>query len=358
MTPRDCPRPEMSRPHRRKPRGFTIIDTLVATAAIVTLAGAVQVAGNAVDLQGQRDTDMLNLAWYSGLGASYAADNDGRYWSFTWQPGEANSEFADLADLQTSAPTINQAHAAQAADILRHRSPIDQDIIPGFTIPEARFSFLVLADYAGIDLPDPRLVPSGAGAFAAVARDYSLAETDIWGDNFADFSPEFRTREYFRSLFQTSASFLQWVDRGENALKLAGSTYDFWNAPSLGVDRIRRLSEVRFPAQKVLQFSSFDFYSDADSSQFYGLDNSRVSVLFTDGSVQYRRAGDANPGWDPTRPTSSRPFRFFYDPIHSGWPAIPEDTRVISVPRMLVTRGGLDGIDFDGPDIDTGPRFP
>ena len=357
MTPRDCPRPEMSRPHHRKPRGFTIIDTLVATAAIVTLAGAVQVAGNAVDLQGQRDTDMLNLAWYSGLGASYAADNDGRYWSFTWRPGEASSEFADLRELQRDTSSIVTAHAAQAFDILRRRSPVNDGVLPpvGWA-PELAYTYLVLADYAGLDLPDPRFVPSGSGAFAAVARDFSLAETDIWGDNFDLPDPD-RSREYFRSLFATSVGFFQWIDRGEFALQPA-SSFGRWQVPNF-TDRIRRLDEVRFPAQKTMQFSTFDFYSNPGTGSFYGLQDSRVTVLQTDGSVQYRRTGDANVGWNPVRATSRLPPRQFYDPPHSGWPSVPEDNSVVSpAPWMLLTRGGLDGIDFDGPEIDTGQIRP
>jgi hypothetical protein len=119
----------------------------------------------------------------------------------------------------------------------------------------------------------------------------------------------------------------------------------------------RRLGQVAFPSGKVAQFEEFDW----EQKLYYSYADAKTAQLFFDGSVRRNRTGDSNPGWHPEEPDNM--VRFFnngYIPIDSNFFPPPKndangDNREdLSFPGAYqFTRGGLQGIDYGGKEINT-----
>jgi len=91
----------------------------------------------------------------------------------------------------------------------------------------------------------------------------------------------------------------------------------------------------------------------------YGITEARVSMLMFDGSVAVRATSDANPGWEPLQPEDPCPSSFLYSP--QDWePPVIGNTDIGGGSVDYVqgfyrwTRLGLKGLDFGGPEPDTG----
>ena len=78
---------------------------------------------------------------------------------------------------------------------------------------------------------------------------------------------------------------------------------------------------------------------------FYNYDGAVQPMLFFDSSVRTFDAADSNGGWIPNRPQDADTRRV----VGTNEPPFPV--------RFNWTRGGLRGLDFGAPDVDTGqPR--
>src|SRR5690606_8140573 len=111
------------------------------------------------------------------------------------------------------------------------------------------------------------------------------------------------------------------------------------------------MHDVAYPSQKVMVHDTEQ--RELGSAGLYCVDSAaRTAMLMAAGSAGLRAAIDANRGWAPTSPTSSAYTRLNYEP--SAWeaPVGPEGPLVIG--RYRWTRGGVEGRDFGGPEIDTG----
>src|SRR5690606_4108775 len=61
----------------------------------------------------------------------------------------------------------------------------------------------------------------------------------------------------------------------------------------------RRIDDFAFPSQKVVFFDLFDRHTKCNRTQFFGYPDAKQPLIFADASVQTKRTGDSNKGWNP-----------------------------------------------------------
>ena len=112
----------------------------------------------------------------------------------------------------------------------------------------------------------------------------------------------------------------------------------------------RRLSEVAYPANKVMMYDAFQRHK-GQQDQYYAFEDSQVPLLFYDGHAATRTTKESNFGYWPNNPVfgAGNPEvpASFYDYVpRVGWD--PAGAQRTQVPTLYEhTRMGLQGADFD-----------
>lgn len=294
--------------------------------------------------------DIANLRQIAQWTGMYAAENEDKYWTFSWKAGNQSSQWPDLRD-----PTTNLGAAVfQAVDIMRRRSGRGSGptmiAIPSSWLPHPLYSHLILADYLDRPLPDEEIFSSTSDLFRR------LWASDPLGFDQGRFLP-FQwdpTPSNMRWPYSTG----YWLPFAYYDASPIGSRVELTGRNSLrastrAVLEAQRLAQVHFPSTKV---HLVDRESRYFGQHYFSLaDSARLPFLMADASVQIHRTSSANPGWDPNRPHNPRPTSFDYYP--QRWEA-PTSTGQFSEPvlgRFLMTRDFLAGIDFDGRGRKRGP---
>ena len=286
--------------------------------------------------------DIVNLRQIGQWTGMYAADNDGVYWTFSWEAGHQNSQWPDL-NMSTSNV---QAAATQAIDIIRRRTGRHTFPVPGGWLPHSLYSYLPLVDYLDRQLPD--------FAFISTADTYRL----MWAADpfafdqgaFLPFQPLPTNRNKrwpYSSSHRLATSFFDGSPVGARISQFNAAT---WSIPGLSQMGGQPLHNVVFPSHKVhINFSESRHFN---TYLFCVADGARLPLLMADGSIQIHNAQDANPGWQPNTPSSGQPTVLTYTPrIWEAPTSTGEPTEEV-IGRFLWTRDFLAGIDFDG----RGPR--
>ncbi len=320
-------------------RAFTAAELVTSLALCVAVGAMLLVAGGKSRAASQLAGSTANLERIAALSASYAMDTQDRTAAFSWRGGQTPpTQYSDLAS-QALGGTDLVAAAAQAVDILRRRSDQPEFPIVANWIPHVLFTHLVLVDYAAGRLPDFDFI-SSADAFQL-----GLATTGTPG-----------SRAAYTSSYELNPFFFQ-PDRrpvgGVYAGVTQGSSHRIYQSSTAmnGVLGSRAVSDIRFPSQKAHIYDREQRHFGA--RYYFGFTQSRVLVLAADGSVAVRVAGKCNPGVSPTQPTSLAPIQYTYS-ADIGEPPAPGGSQSGTVQGYLRwTRGGLEGRDFDGTEIDT-----
>lgn len=348
----------MNKPRLNRP-GLVLHEAAIGISLVGLLLVCFAVSATAARVVGQRQTDVLNLGYRGALAAAYGADKRGQMPSFTWSVGNTPSDYPDLQN----AFSDRQARANQFVDIMRRRSFLGESLmaISGW-VPDLNFSHIPLMDHAGLDIPDERFVPLGSGPWATVAREpVSFFENETWPTPFgASWTSSNSNKRYMAATwFRRPMATLPFVESGNDAPVVA-ATSDFVSIGTASEAPPRRFDEIAFASRKVYVAGEFDYYSDPSRQVFHLHDFARTPYLMGDGSAQVRRASEANMSADPRRSNDTRGVRFRYQPQFELAlpPTVSGSSSEVFDARMLYTRGGLSGIDFDGPDIDTGQPLP
>jgi hypothetical protein len=114
-----------------------------------------------------------------------------------------------------------------------------------------------------------------------------------------------------------------------------------------------RMDQVGFPSQKVYLFDLFDRHSQKKVI-FHAYDIAKQPLLFFDGSVSYKKTGDANKGWNPRLPNGMGPnaitrYRYWPTPGEPDTLSGSESDEVIGYYRW--TRNGIKGVDYGGGEV-------
>ncbi len=339
--------------------GLVLHETAIGISLVGLLLACFAVGASAARLASQRQADVLNLGYRGALAAAYGADKQGQMPSFTWSAGNTPSDYTDLQN----AFSDRQARANQFIDIMRRRSFLGDSllVISGW-VPDLNYSHVPLMDHAGLDIPDERFVPVGSGPWATIAREPSaFFENETWPTPFgASWTFSNTNKRYLAATwFRRPMATLPFVESGNDAPVVTANS-DFVSIGTSSEVPPRRFDEIAFASRKVYVAGEFDYYSDASRQVFHLHDFARAPYLMGDGSAQVRRASEANVSADPRRLNGTRGVRFRYEPQFELAlpPTVSGSSSEVLDARMLYTRGGLAGIDFDGPVIDTGQPLP
>jgi hypothetical protein len=327
-------------------RGFTVVDLAVGL-AVLSVVGCLLATGMAGARGAARSQACAARLGVMGEGsARFAMGHEGRFAGFTWNPGAAQSQWADLQEQQFNG-TGGEAHAAQAVDFLRRR------LGPGFPriqswIPDVFYWSLPLVEFEGRELSDAfNICPSDdlqnkwrrwpqafmAGALlpqqpAPVVNNQRWCYASSYNMTVAGFD-----------LNQTSTA------PGAPAARVTHSSSGSWTLPAGTTLGPSTMASVAFPSHKAHAFDHADRHF-AGRPVFFSTPEARGPVLFFDGSVSVRRSGDARTPWRPHDPEDPRPLVFQYTP--APWqPQTPSGAPTEEVrDQYRFTRDGLLGWDF------------
>ena len=360
-------------------KGFTLIELLVVIAIIALLIGILLPALSEARKSGRLTVCQSNMRSLATALNSYATEYQDKISSFTVTNRTAN--LLSFPDLRAQAAGDDlQAASAQAVDILRRRADReDIDPIDGW-IPHVLYNHLVLQDYLASRLPERSVVcPEdanrlrwqsqpllfGTAAVSALAPVPSNAADAATGKRW----PYSSSYEFVPATYSPDWAITTGVNR-RSTITQAGSHrfYRFALADAaLNQNMLgrRRLTEVQFPAQKVVLYDSAARHF-SKRPFYYAVAQARSPVAAFDASVVTRTTGvpnpndnaDMNPGVDPAAAGSNFPLSYAYEPetwepakLNGGF-GTPGDT-VVGFHRW--TRGGFTGVDFGGREIRVTP---
>lgn len=334
----------------RGKRAFTLIELLVVIAIIALLIAILLPALGEAKRAGRKGVCSSNLKQFGIATNSYAADFQDVIYSFSARIGWGQTNYTDL----TNSTDPAQAAADQAVDILRRRT--GDDTIPRMTgwIPHPRYSHLVLNDYLAQRLPEKMVIcPDDAVRNSWQANPLSL-DPPPTGVSPGDATS--RRLPYSASYQQVPSAFSPDAARnGTTTVYYDATDNNRMYVPGNALLGTRKLADVQFTSGKVQLFDQFGRH-DRKKQLYYAYDDVVNPVLFFDASVQDKKTGNANPGFDPSTPNSTSPARFRYVPDTAIDPPCKN-----GAPWQLVTgyyqwtREGLHGVDFGGKEVHLGP---
>jgi len=345
--------------------GFTLIELLVVIAIIALLIGILLPALGQARCSARNGVSQSNLKQLGVATNTYGADFGDRIFNYSWQLGIVYT-------LRDGRPgffrDLVKAHQWQQAEILYQTTGrFDGDNrleINETTLPHRRFQHLVLVDYLSGKLPEPVVASPHDTNLSRWQADPTNAVPGVvptqspsgGGQNSFENSDVYELWPYASS-YRTSI--YSWsVEKGPRILPSTDDPILVQVVSDTSSIAQRKLDQVAFTSNKVQMFEEFDWCKD----QYWAYDDSTVPQLFFDASVRSNRTSDANRGWDPNDHTNMDAFyQINYYPIDPDFfPPAKFDTDGdgvddnVEVPGAFAwTRGGLQGVDYGGREINT-----
>ncbi len=317
-------------------RAFALVDLVFVGAAVsLFLAPALSSSRRAA----REVLCQANQRQWSVAGMNYATDYKDRFATFTWRTADVAPDVRALFPERLLEADLD-AHAYQALDIIRRRSPSGRIAsAPRAWRPELEWTHLVLMDYLAANLADPIAHCPSDPVRSAWLDGTTLAPTDQpWA-----FSTSYHQMP---AAYQTDApggrrdAFTQGA--GQHELK-----------PDLGPKGDVRpgvLSFVAFPSMKA-QFTESIASHTAPAPLFFTDPLAENFVAFIDGHVAKHANKDMNLGGRTIEGRVER-INIAYTPRPDlGEPAWRAAAGEPTQPgRVRWTLGGLKGIDIGGPE--------
>jgi hypothetical protein len=331
--------------------GFARVEAVAVLFVVLVMAALLLASGSYERRTAMLNRDLANLRQIGAWTFAYANDFEDRHPSFSSAP---DSTWPDIRATLTQHP-LRQA-VGHAIDIVRRRTGRSAFPLPNGWFPHVLYTHLVLLDYVDRPLPDTIFVSTGDRYRLNWLDDPINKHDERFWQPFQNPEsgpvPQYSWRWPYSASFQTPVA---WYDKSEAGSRISLGPHSSYSIPGGAVLGGHNLSDVAFPAQKVMLYD-YGAWHFSRRPKYFLAKTSRVSVLMGDGGASARLTGDANEGWKPNYPTSARPTVSLY--IARSWeppnaePGRPD--RFIGHYRW--TRGGINGRDFDGPEINTGHK--
>lgn len=365
----------MNRSLHNKSFAFSLIELLVAIVIIAILVALILPALHGTHTLARTAVCKSNLHQIGVAHHSYAADFGGivgalhgktedKALSVSRQrlPGFDNQPFPFTRDCGTQAKSIIVANAHPTNDLADFAPPSGR-AVP--TVVE-QFSHLALVDYLSSNV----LSPIGACPEDRARLFWQRSSIAVEKSPFAPQSKENSANaawfRYSSSYQLMPAAYL--TDKKhpnlQEILLYGQSTQHAWyhDQGDWSTDKysgegfvVRRIDEIAFPALKVCVADSIDRHCSA-KPRYFAMYEACQPLLFWDGSVSLRKTRDGNRGWDRAKMRSIATSTFSYVPDLGFEPPAVDAVRkwdAIKAGYYKWTRGGLQGTDFGGGELDT-----
>ncbi len=252
--------------------------------------------------------------------------------------------------------------AKQAIDIIRRRTGRDNFPLPGNWMPHVLYTHLVLNDYLAQRLPNRMVVsPEDEHRLNWQIDPQNQHDQGVWqpfqNPESGRVGAEDRRWAYSGTYQAVPASYdsgqSRWSNPRAPAVNQHRLNHNEYNSTGVRKFGNLRMSSVAFPASKVHVMDDVGRHSGRQDI-YYGYPEAKTVMHMFDGSATFRSSSEANLGWIPTRRANTQATEFTYFP--RTWEPRPLSgtarERVKGYHRW--TRGGIQGVDFDNHEIDTG----
>lgn len=348
---------------RTQPRmkGFTLIELLVVIAIIALLIGLLLPALGEARRAARLAICLSNENQQATATHSYSADFQDRVRAFTWTHDKWDPNTWN--DLKGPFTFDVEAAARQAVDIIRRRT--GRDDFPRITswIPHILYTHLVLNDYLAQRLPERMVVcPEDKFRINWQIDPVNYFDEDFWVPHQPRVkgmggSPFNKRWPYSSSYVPGIATFDRAHSqniRSNNTKRTtnAGVHNSYYVNSDNGMLGGVKIADVQFPGSKVDYYDTHQRHFGKKALYFCEPEAKTVVTMF-DSSVAVRTTQDANFGWNPWQVTAAQYFVNYapgvYEPPNKNGEVTKSFAQVWNY-----TRGGLQGIDFDGEPISTG----
>ncbi len=346
--------------HSRSPQSsrrgaFTCVELLCILAVLGVVLAVLAVMGDKARKAAMLSDDLANFRQIAALTGQYAADNDDKFWTFSWQGGETyNTKWSDLK----SGTDDVEAAANQAVVILRdHAGRLDMPKISPGWYSFLLYSHLPLQTYAGSSFPDRLFVSSGDRARLLWASDPPGFDQGKFLPNQPSPMYPVNKRWPYSSSYQLSTSFFDQGTPNAARVSQASPQENLWNTPNDGDLQARTLSATKHPSLKSHLHDKFAWHFGTTTEDslltnefdkgypFFAEEHARLPILFVDGHAAVHRSGNANKGWIPNAPCPFTPTSFVSPSSGKTVPGCYRWTRLF-----------LDGADVGKPELDDCPK--
>lgn len=340
-------------------RAFTLIELLVVIAIIALLIGILLPALSEARRIARLAVCSSNMRQLDTSIHTYAADFKDVIASFSWQAGKGYSQWNDL----NNAPDSMQAASNQAIDIIRRRTGRDNFPKMGNWIPHILYSHLVLSDYLASRLPE-KLVASPMDRHRLNWQNDPENNYDngMWQPFQLPLSggkPSNSEKRWpYSSSYTPTVSAFDASNSDSTRISNSPSNSGLYNWNGTPVLGGLKLASVASPSQKVWLFDEFGRFFGKLQPPF-GHFMSQAPLAFFDGSVTVRKTVNGNKGWQPNKSKDPNPLATLSVPDKWDPGTVASNGAAQTPPDPMFgyfrfTRGGLQGYDFDGTEVNTG----